>query len=134
MAIYAKLFANLMLAWLAALFLVTWYKLWKAQSSITGILRASPTAEVRSERVQNVAAFAFVLGAYALNALRTPLDPDNPSLPDASPTLMMLLAGSNGIYLIKKTIDARLPAAGPASPPASNAAGRPAPDQPNRPH
>ena len=113
---FAKLFANLMLAWLAALFLVTWYKLWKADSSITGILRSSPTAEMRSERIQNLAVFGFVLGAYALNALRTPLDVDDPSLPEASTTLMMLLAGSNGIYLVKKTLDVRL-GVGPGSTP-----------------
>lgn len=107
-ASFAKTFANLWLFWLAALAAVTWFKLWKAQSSITDILRSSPNAEMRSERIQNVALLLLVLGGYAANALRTPLDPDHPSLPDAPATLLAILAGSNGIYLVKKALDARL--------------------------
>lgn len=109
-ASFATVFANLWLFWVAALAAVTWYKLWKARSSITDILRAAPNARMRGERIQNVALFAFVLGGYAATALRTSLDADHPSLPEAPAALLAILGGSNGIYLVRKALDARPPA------------------------
>jgi hypothetical protein len=112
-ATWAKIFANLWILWLAALLAVTWFKLWKAQSSITDIVRSEPNREMRAERLQNVAVFLFLLGGYAISALRTPLDLKNPSLPDVSATLLAVLTGSNGIYLVKKALDARPTPPGP---------------------
>ena len=103
----ATAFANLWLLWLAALAATTWLKLWRADSSLTGLVRSAPTGEVRAERIQNLAVFLFLLAGYAQGALRTPLDPQRPSLPDAPAALLALLAGSNGLYLVKKALDAR---------------------------
>lgn len=106
-ASFAKAFANLWLFWLVALAAITWFKLWRARSSITDILRSSPNATMRAERIQNLALFLLVLGGYAATALRFLLDPDRPSLPDAPTTLLAILGGSNGIYLVKKALDTR---------------------------
>lgn len=103
----ANVFANLSLLWLAALAAVTWLKLWRAQSSLSDIVRSAPAGEMRSERIQNVAVFLFLLAGYAQNALRTPPDPHHPSLPEAPAALLAILTASNGVYLVKKALDVR---------------------------
>ncbi|MBS9478616.1 hypothetical protein [Ancylobacter radicis] len=76
---------------------------------LAGVLTHQDSHAIDPERVQSLAVFAFVIGAYALegmeafHAMAIPLEGGLPaSMPDISDTLLVLLMGSNGVYLAGK--------------------------------
>ena len=62
--------------------------------------------QVVPERVTLLLVTLAYAGFYALTALRTPLDPSSPSLPNISDAELFVLFGSNGLYLAGKINDA----------------------------
>ena len=91
------------LPWLFLLFAVIVLKMLRGKINTVGLLRSSSDAPVDPERVGILATSMFAIGAYALNVLETGpiLEPSTHILhmPDAPLSLLMILAGGNGIYL-----------------------------------
>ncbi len=76
---------------------------------LAGVLTHQDGHAIDPERVQSLAVFAFVIGAYALegmeafHAMALPVKGAPPArMPDISDTLLVLLTGSNGVYLAGK--------------------------------
>ena len=62
--------------------------------------------QIVPERVTLLLVTLAYAGFYVLTALRTPLDPLRPSLPNISDAELFVLFGSNGLYLAGKINDA----------------------------
>ena len=95
-----------LLCWLGAMALLVLYRCLNGGISLSGILAqdAEHNAQGRPspERVQLLAMFLFALVAYAKLALEAAHGHVLTSLPDVPNELLVLFAGSNGIYLSAK--------------------------------
>lgn len=102
-----------LLSWFGLLLMVILLRLLQGRIPLTDLLSARPGGAIDVERAQAFAVFLFVLAAYLIEGLqlletmpaRVPGEP-LPSMPDISDTLLVLLTGSNGIYLAKKIASA----------------------------
>ncbi|MEJ8572170.1 hypothetical protein [Microbaculum marinum] len=95
-----------LIAWMAALAAVVAMKLFSGRISLNGILAATPNGGFDPTRVQSALIFLFIIGGYALQGLdavatRGPM----PEIPE---TLLVLLTGSNGVYLTGKIVRHRM--------------------------
>ena len=92
-----------LLCWLGAMALLVLYRCLTGGIALSGILAqsAEDNAQRRPspERVQLLLMFLFALVAYARLALNAA---QGPSLPEVPNELLVLFAGSNGIYLSAK--------------------------------
>jgi hypothetical protein len=70
----------------------------------SGFLANKPGEGIAPERAVMMAVFPAVLVGYAYNAVtgEVPMINGRPSLPEVPQTLMLLLTGSNSIYLAGK--------------------------------
>ncbi len=92
-----------LLIWFALLAAVIAGRILRGDIKTDGFMHtARGDGKVAPERVLYMAIFPVVLGMFALDALHAPLDPLNPSLPDLSDNMLMLLTGGNGLYLAGK--------------------------------
>jgi len=97
-----------LLFWLAALAGILLYRLLVGEISMAGLLRtraADGSSVVNPERLQAVLLVLIVLGAYVIDALRGGVVKDAEgllSMPDVPDALLVLLAGSKGLYLAGK--------------------------------
>lgn len=96
------------IAWFAALLLIIVLNILQGRMSVVGIL-SGDGQRIHPERVQALAVFLIVISAYLLEGLAAIEDMPvqvakglDPKMPDISETLLVLLTGSNGLYLAGK--------------------------------
>jgi hypothetical protein len=90
-----QIFGYVLLAWLAALALIIAYRILRGDISLQGILTTAD-GSVDPERVQTLLVSFFVLGTLIIEA---PSSASRGSLPNVPESLLVLLAGSNSLYL-----------------------------------
>jgi hypothetical protein len=104
MAWTAKLLATGLLAWLGLLATIIILGVLRGDIRNRGMLIDHSRGEIIPERLVMMAVFPFVLLGYIVTALS--FDPlaaiDRPSLPDVPESLLALLTGGNGLYLVGK--------------------------------
>lgn len=92
------------IGWFAILTGVITLRLLQGTISLGGLLTSRLGEPIDAERVQSLAVFAFVISAYGLEGLdmltTLAAQPAGPaSMPDIPDALLVLLAGSNSLYL-----------------------------------
>ena len=97
--VVAQAFGWCLLAWIGALALAIAFRILRGDIALYGLLSAGGQ-RFDPERVQSFAVFIFVIGGYLLHALYTP--GQHNTLPDIPESLLVLLAGSNGVFLAGK--------------------------------
>ncbi len=87
-----------LLGWLALLALIILTRALSGELKTDGLLAASRGEGVAPERALSMLVFPVVIASYAYLALQVDVGA-KAALPDVPEQLMMLLTGSNGIYL-----------------------------------
>lgn len=90
-----------LLAWLVLLALIIMSRALTGELKTDGLLAMRRGAKVAPERALSMLVFPVVIASYAYLALHADVS-EKAALPDVPEQLMMLLAGSNGIYLAGK--------------------------------
>lgn len=92
-----------LIAWFGVLLGVICLRMLQGRMRLSGMLADHVGGGIDVERVQAMAVFGFVVGAYLLEGVTLLEQPGKPvSMPDISETLLVLLTGSNGVYLAGK--------------------------------
>ena len=99
------------LPWLFLLFAVILLNILRGKISTAGLLLSRIGVPIDPERIAILAASLFAIGTYALDvldagALQDPKTGDY-MMPDAPESLLLLLGGANGIYLMGKLMRLR---------------------------
>jgi hypothetical protein len=105
MQLVARFFEYALLAWFGLLFLLIFIRVLRGDIEATGFLANRAGGQnVEPERALMMLIFPAVVGVYAYNALtgELPIVNGRPSLPDVPQYLLMLLTGSNSLYLAGK--------------------------------
>lgn len=103
-----------LIVWMAAIIALVALKMLTGKIPLRGLLSAVPGGAIDPTRVQSASVFLIVIGGYALNGLNA-VSTGAP-MPDVPESLLVLLAGSSGIYLSGKVITAQPPHSGPPPP------------------
>ncbi len=90
-----------LLAWLVLLALIIITRVLNGELKSDGLLARSRGADVAPERALSMMVFPVVIASYAYLALHADVS-EKATLPDVPDQLLMLLIGSNGIYLAGK--------------------------------
>lgn len=92
-----------LLIWFALLAVLIAGRVLRGDIDATGFMRTlKHDGEIAPERALSMMVFPVVIGLYALNALQADMTNGPARLPDLSDNLLMLLTGSNGLYLAGK--------------------------------
>lgn len=92
-----------LIGWFGMLLGVITLRVLQGRMRLAGMLESHSGGGVDVERAQALAVFSFVVGAYLLEGFAMLEQPGLPvSMPDISETLLVLLTGSNGVYLAGK--------------------------------
>lgn len=92
-----------LLIWLALLFAIVIGRILKGDLNTAGLLRHGRSdPNVAPERVLLTAGFPAVILSYVFLGLHVDVHTLHPALPDVPDSLLMLLTGSNGLYLAGK--------------------------------
>ena len=105
MQLAARILQYGLLIWFGLLFGLIGMRILRGDIVASGLLSSRPRGQtVEPERALMVAVFPTVVLFYAYSALTTelPIVNGRPSLPDIPQILLMLLTGSNSIYLAGK--------------------------------
>lgn len=102
-----------LLVWFFGLVALIVFMMFRGRIRLRGLLLGSADdGGISPERLLAVVVAPFVLGAYALDALSSGAvynEANVLSLPDVPETLLVLLGGSNGLYLAGKMIAGNRP-------------------------
>ena len=88
--------------WFVLLAAIVLWRMLTGAIDLRGLLRHDPADGVAPERLVTLAAFPTVLVSYVLGALHADMSVAQPSLPDISQNMILLLTGGNGFYLAGK--------------------------------
>ena len=102
MAFVVRVFEAALLIWFALLAAIVVSRMLSGQIDASGLLQNSADDDgVAPERVLPLIAFPVALVSYAITALHADMSV-HAAMPDPSQDLVMLLGGSNGLYLAGK--------------------------------
>lgn len=98
-----------LIGWFGVLLGVICLRMLQGRMRLSGMLADHVGGGIDVERVQAMAVFCFVVSAYLLEGLHMlenmpppPPEGQRLSMPDISESLLVLLTGSNGVYLAGK--------------------------------
>jgi hypothetical protein len=103
----SKAFGYCLLVWLGLLALAVGYRMLRGDIRVSGLLRTGPENTINPDRLQNLFVFLFIVGAYLVEFTNSPSSAELPEIPDG---LLILLAGSNSLYLAGKISRGERPA------------------------
>ncbi len=86
--------------WLGLLALVIAIRILRGDIPLNGLLSTTDAGGINPERIQSLLVVGFVFGAYLMEFFGA--GSSTRSLPDVPESLLVLLAGSNGLYLSGK--------------------------------
>jgi hypothetical protein len=98
--LFAEIAAFALIAWLGLLARVIALRMLRGDMPLTGLLSSSAEGGIDPERVQSVLVVGFAVLLYLTEFVRLPAGAA--MLPEVPQSLLVLLAGSNGVYLSGK--------------------------------
>jgi hypothetical protein len=102
----AKLLSTGLLVWLGLLLALIAVRILRRDINVTGLLSNKPAAQggdaVLPERVLTMAVFPTILIYYVISAMHADVSGPIPSLPNIPDGMLVILTGSNSLYLAGK--------------------------------
>ena len=101
--LFTKLLAGGLLVWFASLAALIMVRVLRRDIRVEGMIAtgADRVGQVDPERAVAMAVFPFVIGYYVIEALHADMSV-RASLPDIPQSLLVVLTGSNSLYLAGK--------------------------------
>ena len=101
----AKLLSTGLLVWFGLLLALVAVRVLRRDINVTGLLSSKPDPQgdqILPERVLTMAVFPSIVVYYVILAMHADVSGPTPSLPDIPDGMLVMLTGSNSLYLAGK--------------------------------